>query len=124
MTHEVWDLWYPNAAAQGLSFARGQLDSTDVLLVHAAPDALRVEVRDDAGMLLAFGDQLARTAERPIARLRREGRRIERVDLWPQAEDIGRPVILPGGEVGILRRWWNAPDGQEWRWTVEFYNHR
>ena len=35
--HQVWDLWYPDAAAQGLPFARGRLDSTDVLLVHAAP---------------------------------------------------------------------------------------
>ena len=121
---EVWDLWYPNAAAQGLSFARGRLDHTDVLLVHAAPEALRVEVRSDAGELLACGDQLPRTADRPIARLRREGARITREDLWPEAEDIGRPVILPGGEVGILRTWWNAADGQEWRWTVELYNHR
>ena len=95
-----------------------------MLLVHAAPDALRVEVRSDAGELLACGDQLPRTADRPIARLRREGARITREDLWPEAEDIGRPVILPGGEVGILMTWWNAPDGQEWRWQVEFYNHR
>jgi len=26
--HQVWDLWYPNAAAQGLPFARGRLDAT------------------------------------------------------------------------------------------------
>jgi hypothetical protein len=122
--HEVWDLWYPNAAAQGLPFARGRLDATDVLLVHAAPDALRVEVRDDEGRRVAFGDQLARTADRPIARLRREGDRVTREDLWPEAADISRPVILPGGEVGILISWWNAPDGSEWRWRVEFYNHR
>lgn len=121
---EIWDLWYPDAAAQGLPFARGRLDSTDILLVHAPPDSLRVEVRNDAGELLASGDQLARSAERPMARLRRAGSRIVREDLWPAPEDIGRPVILPGGEVGILRSWWNAPDGQEWRWQVEFYNHR
>jgi hypothetical protein len=120
---QIWDLWYPNAAAQGLSFARGRLDPTDVILVHAAPDALRVEVRDDDGRRLAFGDQLARTADRPMARLRRDGDRISREDLWPRQDDIGRPVILPGGEVGILRAWWNAPDGREWRWQVEFYNH-
>jgi hypothetical protein len=124
MSIEIWDLWYPNAASQGLSFARGRLDPTDVLLVHAPPDALRVEVRDDDGRRLAFGDQLARTAERPMARLTREGDRIARVDLWPDADDIGRPVILPGGEVGILRSWWNSDDGQEWRWQIEFYNHR
>ena len=121
---QVWDLWYPNAAAQGLPFARGRLDATDVLLVHAAPEALRVEVRDDAGALLAFGDQLARTAERPIARLCRQGERVSREDVWPDQTDVSRPVILPGGEVGVLVSWWNADDGSEWRWRVEFYNHR
>ncbi len=33
-------------------------------------------------------------------------------------------VILPGREVGQLLQWWNAEDGSEWRWQVEFYNHR
>ncbi len=121
---EVWDLWYPKAAAQGLPFARGRLDHTDVLLVHAAPDTLRAEVRDDAGRRLALGDDLRRTAERPMARLTRVGDRITREDIWPAAHDIGRPVILPGGEVGSLRAWWHAADEQAWRWTVEFYNHR
>lgn len=121
---EIWDLWYPSAAAQGLPFARGRLDHSTVLLVHAAPDVLRVEVRSDAGVRLAFGDQLARTTDRPITRLVRVGATIHRADLWPEEEDIGRPVILPGGEVGILQTWWNAPDGQAWRWQVEFYNHR
>jgi hypothetical protein len=46
--HQVWDLWYPNAAATGLPFARGRLDATDVLLVHAAPETLDVWVRSDA----------------------------------------------------------------------------
>ena len=35
----------------------------------------------------------------------------------------GALVILPGGEVGTLVAWWNAADGSEWRWRVEFYNH-
>jgi hypothetical protein len=121
---QIWDLWYPNAAAQGLAFARGRLDATDVLLVHAAPETLDVVVRDDNGNLLAQGKNLARTAERPMARLMVRGDRIEREDLWPTAEDRDRPVILPGGEVGILLGWWNADDGSEWRWQVEFYNHR
>jgi hypothetical protein len=121
---EVWDLWFPHAAAQGLSFARGCLDATDVLLVHAPPPALRVQVRDDDGHLLAFGDDLARTADTPMARLTRNGSTITRVDLWPDQTDLGRPVILPGGEVGLLRSWWNADDASEWRWQVEFYNRR
>ena len=121
---EIWDLWYPNAAAQGLPFARGRLDAADVLLVHAAPDTLDVEVRTDDGILLARGRGLRQTADRPLARLSRAGDRVERLDLWPEEIDLGRPVILPGGEVGILKSWWNAEDGSEWRWRVEFYNHR
>ncbi|HUZ01341.1 MAG TPA: hypothetical protein VMU89_13405 [Thermomicrobiaceae bacterium] len=122
--NEVWELWFPNAAAQGLPFARGRLARADVLLVHSAPDSLRVEVRADDGRRLAFGDQLARTADRPMARLIREGDRIRRVDVWPEPADVGRPVILAGGEVGILEAWWNAESGEEWRWRAEFYNHR
>ena len=123
-TQEVWDLWYPDAAAQGLPFARGRLDETDVVLVHAAPEVLRVEVRSDSGQRYAAGDELRRTAERPMARLRRTGDDIVREDVWPDERDLGRPVILPGGEIGILKSWWNAEDGSEWRWQVEFYNHR
>lgn len=123
-THETWDLWYPRAAARGLPFARGRLQATDVLLVHAAPDVLDVDVRDDGGRLLARGAGLRRTAGTPMARLTRSGDGITRVDLWPGVEDIGRPVILAGGEVGTLTAWWNSPDEQEWRWSLEFYNHR
>lgn len=120
----IWDLWFPDAAAQGLSFARGRLDAAEVLLVHAAPETLDVAVRDDDGRLVAEDKGLRRTADRPMARLTVRGGRVTREDLWPEEEDIGRPVILPGGEVGILLSWWNAEDGSEWRWRVEFYNHR
>jgi hypothetical protein len=121
---EIWDLWFPGAAAQGLPFARGRLDRTLVLLVHAAPATLRVEIRSDAGRRIAASDQLMRTADTPITRLRREGSKVIREDIWPAEEDLGTPVILSGGEVGVLKRWWNAADGSAWRWQVEFYNHR
>jgi hypothetical protein len=120
---EIWDLWYPDAAAQGLPFARGRLRATSILLVHAAPATLRVEVRDDQGGLIARGDGLPGTAKTPIARLRRRGQQIEREDIWPEEADIGRPVLLAGGEVGILTAWWNADDHTEWRWSIELYNH-
>ena len=124
MSVEIWDLWYPNAGAQGLSFCRGRMDHADEVLVHASPDSLRVEVRSADGQLLAYADQLRRADRRyPMTRLHREGARITREDGWPTDEDIGRPVLLPGGEVGILKSWWNAADGSEWRWTVEFYHH-
>ena len=75
------DLWVTQVAAQGLSFARGRLDAADVVLVHAAGAALSVEVRDDAGALLARGVDLQRTAATPRARLTRLGGAIRREDV-------------------------------------------
>lgn len=121
---EVWDLWYPAAAAQGLPFARGRIDAADVLLVHAAPDLLDVAVRDDGGALLAAGKGLRRTADTPMVRLTREGATIRREDVWPGDGDLRQPVLLPGGEAGILLAWWHAADHHAWRWQVEFYNRR
>lgn len=121
---EVWDLWFPAAAARGLAFARGRLDATTVLLVHAPPEVLDVEVRRDDGTLVARGTGLRRTAETPMARLTRHGDRIARADIWPAETDIETKVILPGGEVGVLLTWWNDDQRQQWRWRVEFYNHR
>ena len=120
---QIWDLWYPQAAATGVPFARGRLDATNVLLVHAAPPMLTIEVRSDSGKRIAYAQDLAQTADRPMARLTVQGESIRREDLWPTQEDLGRMVILPGGEVGQLLSWWNAEDGSEWRWQVEFYNH-
>jgi hypothetical protein len=121
---EVWDLWFPEAGATGLPFARGRLDATKVLWVHAAPATLDVTVRDADEQVVAQGKGLERTGERlPLTRLVREGDAITREDRWPTDADLGTPVIVPGGEVGILIAWWNAEDGSEWRWQVEFYNH-
>jgi hypothetical protein len=121
---EIWDLWFPGAGATGLPFARGRLDATQVLWVHAAPVTLDVTVRDADQKVVAEGKGLERQGERvPLTRLARDGDAIRREDRWPTDADLGTPVILPGGEVGILVRWWNAADGSEWRWQVEFYNH-
>ena len=121
---QIWDLWYPKAGATGVPFARGRLDKTNILLVHAPPPVLTVEVRSESGQRLAYAQDLQQTAERPMARLTLQGERIAREDLWPVQSDIGQVIILPGGEVGKLISWWNAEDGTEWRWQVEFYNHR
>jgi hypothetical protein len=121
---QTWDLWYPAAAATGLSFARGRLDPTDVLWVHAAPEKLAVTVRDD-DRTIAHADDLRREGEQlPTTRLLLRDGRLVREDRFPTEADLGARVILPGGEVGTLVAWWNAPDGSEWRWRVELYNHR
>jgi hypothetical protein len=122
MALETWEVWYPKAASTGLLFARGRLDPTPVLLVHAAPDILTVEVRGEDGGRIAFTADLPRSQQSPICRLERQGAGVAREDIWPSDGDLGLPVLLPGGEVGILQSWWNAPDRKEWRWQIELYN--
>jgi hypothetical protein len=124
LQRQFWDIWYPQAGSTGISFARGLLAVTDTLLVHSPPPVLTVEIRSEAGQRLAYSQDLARTADRPMAVLMRQGNQVSRQDRWPTAKEIGQLVLLPGGEVGVLLKWWNAKDGSEWRWQVEFYNHR
>lgn len=127
MTSEIqtWELWYPRAAANGLPFARARIDPTEVLWVHAAPEALAVTVRQGDDAVVARGEPLERTTEYfPTTRLAMVGESIEREDRFPTDADLSALIILPGGEVGTLLAWWNAADASEWRWRVEFYNHR
>lgn len=119
-----WDVWYPKSGATGLSFGRGRLDPTNVLLVHAAPPILTVTVRDGQGRTLARGVDLKANGETPITRLTRRRTKIERADIWPTDDDLSLPVLLAGGEVGLLDHWWHAADHSEWRWRIELYNHR
>lgn len=122
-SHE-WDLWYPQAGATGLPFARGRMEPRQLLLVHSAPPVLSVTIRDAEGRVVAEGHDLQATASTPIARLRVAFPVVSREDIWPTDEDLGCAVILPGGEIGILQSWWNAEDQSEWRWQIELYNHR
>ncbi len=122
---ETWDLWLPGPGATGLPFARARINAADGhqrVLVHAAPKQLQVTVRDQSGQIVARGDGLERHQPGPMTFLNRDGSRITLEDGWPSEQDLGRVVILPGGEAGILKAWWNADDRKEWRWQVEFYN--
>jgi hypothetical protein len=122
---ETWDLWLPGPGATGLPFARSRINANDAgdrVLVHAAPQRLQVVVTDAAGQVVARSDRLERHQPGPISFLIRHGATITLEDGWPAATDIGRVVLLPGGEAGILKSWWNADDRKEWRWQVEFYN--
>src|SRR5438105_12931773 len=102
---EDWEIWYPKAGATGLPFARGRIgENADIMLVHAAPQVLTVTVRSGDGQALVEGKDLEATDDTPITRLTRRGNRIERADIWPSAEDIGRLVLLAGGEVGTLKQ--------------------
>jgi hypothetical protein len=119
---DTWTLWYPKAASTGLLFARARIDFTEEVLVHAAPEYLTVEVENDDRGEVAYSQDLPRTQESPMTRLRREGGNIVREDVWPAETDLGKTVILPGGEAGILKVWWHRDDRKEWRWQIELYN--
>lgn len=121
----TWEVYYPEAAATGLPFARCRIDPTDVLWLHSAPEKLAVTVREGDDRVIARGEPLERVGDKfPMTRLVRTADTIRREDRFPTQADLGELVLLPGGEVGHLRAWWNAADGSEWRWQVEFYNHR
>jgi hypothetical protein len=121
---EIWNLWYPKAAAAGLPFARCRIDPHQEVLVHAAPEYLTVEIIDSEGKVVAKGIDLKATRDSPMTRLTRNGAEIKRQDIWPTTEDLGNLVLLPGGEAGVLKKWEHAEDHSEWRWLIEFYNSK
>jgi hypothetical protein len=119
---QYWEIWYPRAGATGIHVARGLVDDTPRILLHSPPEVLTAEVRAEDGERLAFSADLERSADSPMCRLKVDGDSVTREDIWPDEEDVGSIVLLPGGEAGVLKAWWNADDRMEWRWTVEFYN--
>lgn len=122
---QTWELWYPGAAATGLPIARARIDPVNVVWAHSLPRRVTVLVRQGDNGLTARGEGLERSSQRyPMTRLSIDGDQVRREDRWPNDSDLGSIVILPGGEAGTLLAWWNADDGSEWRWRVEFYNHR
>jgi hypothetical protein len=94
------------------------------VLAHALPSRIDVEVTDADGRVVAGAEGLEGQLSSPMARLAIRGATVERDQVWPDGSDLGKPVILPGGEVGILQEWWHAEDESEWRWVIELSNHR
>jgi hypothetical protein len=59
-----------------------------VLLAHAAPEALTVEVYENGSRLVAFGHDLIRKgASTPITKLTMDDKRIAREDIWPSEDE-------------------------------------
>jgi hypothetical protein len=118
----IWEIRNPDGASMGLEFARARLDGHARLLVHAAPSRIEIVVRDEAGAQLASAEDLEAEGATPMSRLTVRAGSIQRENVWPDESDVGLPVILPGGEVGILISWWNAQDHSSWRWRIELSN--
>ena len=121
----IWEIRNPDGGSTGLELARGRMAEHRYVLAHALPERVDVDVTDEDGTLLARAEGLEHDAVTPMSRLDLDGDGgIVRANVWPDGTDLGKPVILPGGEVGILREWWNADDHSEWRWVIELSNHR
>ncbi|MEA2555024.1 MAG: hypothetical protein QOI60_355 [Actinomycetota bacterium] len=118
----TWELRNPDGGMLGLEFARGRMAAHTDVLSHALPERVDIEVRDMSGGVVARATGLEGGASTPMARLSIRGNAVTRENVWPDATDLGKPVILPGGEIGILRSWWNADDGSQWTWTIELHN--
>ena len=119
----TWNIRTTDGAMNGLEFARcTTAGGFERVLVHAAPASASVEVLDDEGTLVARGDA-ERTGDYSPMTLVHIGDGIRRQEVWPDESHLGLPVLLAGGEVGILRQWEHAPDHSWWRWSVEFSNH-
>ena len=109
----------------GLEFARATTaGGFSRVLVHAAPAKLSVSVTTDDGIRQAGGDADRDGDYSPITLLELAADGVRRREVSPGPEHLGLPVLLPGGEVGILTAWQHAEDHRWWRWSVEFSNHK
>jgi hypothetical protein len=108
----------------GLEFARcTTAGGFSKVLVHAAPAQAQIEVRDEDGRLVVGGDIDREGEYSPMTLIELGDGRPSRREVWPDGSFYGLPVLIAGGEAGILQRWEHADDHTWWRWSVEFSNH-
>lgn len=120
----TWHVRSNDGAMNGLEFARcTTAGGFDRVLIHAAPGKAKVEVIADDDRVVARAD-LGRSGEySPMTLLDLDGSTLRRSEVWPTDDLYGLPVLLAGGEVGVLQAWHHSEDHSWWRWSVEFSNH-
>jgi hypothetical protein len=109
----------------GLEFARcTTAGGFGRVLIHAAPADAKIEIIDGDDAVVARAD-LQRTGDySPMTLIELDGSAMRRSEVWPDAGLYGLPVLLAGGEVGILRRWRHAEDRSWWRRSGRGPGHR
>jgi hypothetical protein len=120
----TWSIRSRDGAMNGLEFALcTTAGGFSQVLVHAAPAHAKVEIVAADDRLIARGD-LDRYGEySPMTLVELDGSSLRRSEVWPTEKLYGVPVLLAGGEVGLLQAWQHAEDYSWWRWSVEFSNH-
>jgi hypothetical protein len=119
----TWNIRSRDGGMNGLEFTRATTAGGFTrVLIHAAPAQASVEVFADDGGVVARGDVDRAGEYSPITLLTLEGG-LTRKEVWPDDSLLGLPVLIAGGEVGILTEWHHAEDHSWWKWSVEFSNH-
>jgi hypothetical protein len=120
----TWNVRSNDGAMNGLEFARcTTAGGFDRVLIHAAPAKAWVEIIDRDDQVIARSVLDRSGGYTPMTLIELEGQTLRRTEVWPTDEMYGLPVLLAGGEVGILQHWQHAEDHSWWRWSVEFSNH-
>lgn len=119
----TWNIRSRDGAMNGLEFARCTTASGfRRVLVHAAPAQATLEVITDEDEVIVRGNLDREGEYSPMTLLTLDGQP-RREEVWPDDAHYGLPVLLSGGEVGILSSWRHAEDHSWWQWSVEFANH-
>jgi hypothetical protein len=120
----TWNIRSNDGAMNGLEFGRcTTAGGFDRVLIHAAPAQARIEVVADDDEVVARSDLVRDGDYSPMTLIERDGAQLRRSEVWPTGDFYGMPVLLAGGEVGMLQAWYHAEDHSWWRWSVEFSNH-
>ena len=100
----TWNIRSNDGAMNGLEFARcTTAGGFSRALIHAAPSKAKIEIIDGDDQLVARAD-LERSGEySPMTLVEIDGRALRRSEVWPTEDFYGLPVLLAGGEVGILQ---------------------
>lgn len=119
----TWTIRSGDGGMNGLEFSRATTaGGFSRVLVHAAPAQMQIEIRADDDRRVAQGDLERDGDYSPMTLVELDGG-LRRREIWPDESYYGVPVLLAGGEVGVLSHWEHAEDRTWWRWSVEFSNH-
>jgi hypothetical protein len=120
----TWNVRSNDGAMNGLEFARcTTAGGCDRVLIHAAAGRARIAIIDGGDRVVARAG-LDRSGDyTPMTLVELHGSTLRRSEVRPGEEHYGLPVLLSGGEVGILQVWQHAEDHRWWRWPAEFSNH-